>query len=137
MWTKGEIAHHEQFLLLSQRFQKSSFVNVLEWVCKWEMRYTIGNHVNPFPYTENLWDLFIRLLWQKWVNAHNELFLFLTQCFHLNSIMFPSFMKIFHIFYFNVFMCHLVQSCCMWKMVYHVSVFWFYFCLSYTTSFIR
>ena len=34
--TKTEIAYHEQFLLLVQCFQKLSYANASECVCKWE-----------------------------------------------------------------------------------------------------
>ena len=34
--TKGEIFHHEQFLLLSQCFQNSSALDASECVCRWE-----------------------------------------------------------------------------------------------------
>ena len=33
---KGEISHHEPFLLFPQCFQKASAANVSECVCKWE-----------------------------------------------------------------------------------------------------
>ena len=37
LWqNKGEIAHFEQFLLLSQRFQKLSHVEVFKSVYMWE-----------------------------------------------------------------------------------------------------
>ena len=33
---KGKIAHNEQFILLSQYFQKSSAVEASESICMWE-----------------------------------------------------------------------------------------------------
>ena len=33
---KGEIVHHEQFILLPQCFQKSSAAEVSKRVCMWE-----------------------------------------------------------------------------------------------------
>ena len=33
---KGEISHHEQFLLLAQWFQKSSAAEALESACVWD-----------------------------------------------------------------------------------------------------
>ena len=39
--TKGEIVHHEQFLLLSQCFKKPSSTEASESVCMWETVNTI------------------------------------------------------------------------------------------------
>ena len=60
---KGEIAHHEQFLLLPQCFQKSSASNAPECDCKWKR---VGNSNKCIRYKVNTMSN------QKFINNQTE-----------------------------------------------------------------